>query len=159
MKKIIIIGLCLVIAIVAVILVMNSIVTPNTQSLTISEIYNKIANTVALPKDMVSRNAEDLEMRYGIDVTKVQDYIFMANATSYYVDTIAIFKVENVDDRKAIETSLNTIKTQAENSMNNYDAEQYKIATDGVVFIDGQYVVLIMTTDTTTVKNIIKDNI
>ena len=83
----------------------------------------------------------------------------MANSTSYFVDTIAIFKVKNTDDRKTLESQLVAIKKQAMDSMNNYDAEQYKIATDGIVYVNGEYVVLIMTSDVNNVKTVINENI
>ena len=96
---------------------------------------------------------------YGIDTTKAADFIYMANATSYYVDTIAIFKVEKAEDRENIKSQLETIKKQAMDSMNNYDPEQYKIAEDGEVITTGNYVCLFMTSDVSKVKSTFNDNI
>ena len=159
MKKVIIIALVAIVAILGIVLVLTSGGSEEKPILTTQELYNKISENVTLPTDMVSRNSEELDMRYGIDTTKVQDFIFMANATSYYVDTIAIFKIENADDRETVKEQLSTIKQQAMNSMNNYDAEQYKIATDGEVITSGNYVCLFMTSDVSKVKSTFKDNI
>lgn len=158
-KKVIIIALVAIIAILAVILFATGENNEEKPVLTAQELYNKIAESTTLPEDMISRSSNDLDMRYGIDTTKAQDYIFMANATSYYVDTIAIFKVENSDDRNTIKTQLANIKKQAEDSMNNYDPEQYKIAKDGEVIINGDYVCLFMTNDIAKVKSTFNDNI
>lgn len=159
MKKTVLIILGVVVLALVAVLVFGGNNDTKGTSITCAELYEKIKSTVTLPEEMVERTSSDLDIRYGIDTTKATDYIFMANATSYYVDTIAIFKVENADERNAIKSSLETIKGQAESSMNNYDAEQYKIATDGTVYTSGDYVILIMTTDVNGVKNVIKENI
>lgn len=160
MKKVILIVLAVVVvALVAVLALTGNNDNNSNKSVTCQELYEKIKDAVTLPEEMVARSSSDLDMRYGIDTTKAANYIFMANATSYYVDVIAIFKVENSNDRKEFETSLSAIKKQAEDSMNNYDAEQYKIAKDGVVYTSGEYVILIMTSDVNGVKNVIKENI
>ncbi|MBR5227793.1 MAG: DUF4358 domain-containing protein [Clostridia bacterium] len=159
MKKVIIIALVAIVAILAIVLIVTSGDNSQAPVLTAQGLYNKISENVTLPTDMISRNSEELDMRYGIDTTKAQDFIFMANSTSYYVDTIAIFKVENSEDRKTIKEQLTTIKQQAMNSMNNYDAEQYKIASDGEVIISGNYVCLFMTNDISKVKSTFNDNI
>ena len=159
MKKVIIIALVAIVAVLGIVLVLTSGGSEEKPILTTQELYNKISENVTLPTEMVSRNSEELDMRYGIDPTKAQDFIFMANATSYYVDTIAIFKIENADDRETVKEQLSTIKQQAMNSMNNYDAEQYKIATDGEVITSGNYVCLFMTSDVSKVKSTFKDNI
>lgn len=159
MKKVIIIALVAIVAILGIVLVLTGGGSEEKPILTTQELYNKISENVTLPTEMVSRNSEELDMRYGIDTTKAQDFIFMANATSYYVDTIAIFKIENANDRETVKEQLSTIKQQAMNSMNNYDAEQYKIATDGEVITSGNYVCLFMTSDVSKVKSTFKDNI
>lgn len=157
-KKVIIIALVAIIAILAIVIIVTG-GNEEKPTLTAQELYNKIAESTTLPEDMVARSSNDLVMRYGIDTTKASDYIFMANATSYYVDTIAIFKVENVDDRNTIKTQLANIKKLAEDSMNNYDPDQYKIAKDGEVITTGNYVCLFMTSDVTKVKSTFNDNI
>ena len=159
-KKVIIIALAAIVAVLAIILVVTSgSGETNKATLTVQELYNKISEVTELPEDMVARSSEDLDMRYGIGTSKATDYIFMANATSYYVDTIAIFKVENKDDRENIKVQLQSIKKQAEDSMNNYDPEQYKIATDGEVITTGNYVCLFMTKDVSKVKSTFNENI
>jgi len=158
-KKVIIIALVAIVAILAVILVVTGGNNEEKTVLTAQELYNKIAESTTLPEDMISRSTSELDMRYGIDTTKASDYIFMANATSYFVDTIAIFKVENKDDRENIKTQLANIKKQAEDSMNNYDPEQYKIAKDGEIITTGNYVCLFMTNDILKVKSTFNDNI
>lgn len=158
-KKVIIIALVAIIAVLAIVLVVTGNNNAEKPVLTAQELYNKIAEATTLPEDMISRSSEELDMRYGIDTTKAQDYIFMANATSYYVDTIAIFKVENSEDRETIKTQLANIQKQAEDSMNNYDPEQYKIAEDGEVITTGNYVCLFMTSDVSKVKSTFNDNI
>ena len=67
--------------------------------------------------------------------------------------------MENADDRNNIKTQLANIKKQAEDSMNNYDPEQYKIAKDGEIITTGNYVCLFMTSDITKVKSTFNDNI
>lgn len=159
MKKNILIILGIVVVVLVVVLVaMNMNKTPKA-NVTCEELYKKISEKVSLPSEMIARTDSDLDMRYGIDTTKAEDYIFMANSTSYFVDTIAIFKVKNTEDRKTLESQLMAIKKQAMDSMNNYDAEQYKIATDGIVYVNGEYVVLIMTSDVNKVKTVINENI
>lgn len=159
MKKSILIILGIIVVVLAAVLIaMNMNKTPKA-NVTCEELYKKISEKVSLPSDMIARSASDLDMRYGIDTTKADDYIFMANSTSYFVDTIAIFKVKNTDDRKTLESQLVAIKKQAMDSMNNYDAEQYKIATYGIVYVNGEYVVLIMTSDVNNVKTVINENI
>jgi len=158
-KKVIIIALVAIIAILAIVLIVANGNSAEKPDLTVQELYNKISESTVLPEDMVSRSSEDLDMRYGINTSKASDYIFMANATSYYVDTIAIFKVEKSEDRENIKTQLQTIKKQAEDSMNNYDPEQYKIASDGEVITTGNYVCLFMTNDVSKVKSTFNDNI
>lgn len=160
MKRNSIIAVCVtivILAVVALILVIKK--DPPGVALNPNELYAKIKEQVSLPEDMTSRNSTDLDIRYGIDTNNATDYVFMANSTSYFVDTIAIFKVENTEHKKDIAEKLTTIKTQAMNSMNNYDAEQYKIASDGKVEISGNYVFLVMSKDTQKVLDIIKNNI
>lgn len=52
-----------------------------------------------------------------------------------------------------------TILTHTQTSMKNYDAEQYKIAENGEVFSNGNFVFLIISPHKNEIKNIINDNL
>ena len=110
MKKNILIVLGIIVVVLAVVLVATNMNKTPKANVTCEELYKKISEKVSLPSEMISRDSSDLDMRYGIDTTKAEDYIFMANSTSYFVDTIAMFKVKNTEDRKTIESQLMAIK-------------------------------------------------
>ena len=108
MKKNILIILGIIVVVLVVVLVaMNMNKTPKS-NVTCEELYKKISEKVSLPSEMIARSDSDLDMRYGIDTTKAEDYIFMANSTSYFVDTIAIFKVKKpIDNAKKLHYTKN----------------------------------------------------
>ncbi|MCQ2472455.1 MAG: DUF4358 domain-containing protein [Clostridia bacterium] len=112
----------------------------------VKEVYQKITESVTMPKETVELVADDLTDYYGIEADKVEDFVAVQDACGYK-DEIVIIKA--VDDASATEIAdlLNKHIDYQKDSMKNYDPAQFSILGTSEVISNGSYVAMFISAD------------
>ncbi len=112
----------------------------------VKEVYQKITESVTMPKETVELVADDLTDYYGIEADKVADFVAVQDACGYK-DEIVIIKA--VDDASATEIAdlLNKHIDYQKDSMKNYDPAQFSILGTSEVVSNGSYVAMFISAD------------
>lgn len=166
MKKIItiiaVILIMLTMLIATIILIATTLPVSDTEpkaKKSISEIYTVINETVILPEMSENMSQENLELKYGLNLEGIDNYLYVHAKVSPKQDTIAIFHVTDTKYVASLKETLQNIQTQSMNSMQNYEATQYEIAKNGKITVKENYVIFVMSEDVDTIVNKILENI
>lgn len=157
-KKILIIVVLLVVILGVVFLLTGNKGVSKKESLVPEVIYTQVSERINLPA-FVEPSASDLELFYDIVLTEGDLYIYKVAEVSPSVDTIAIFKLADSSKAADLKTKLEAVKETQAKTMKDYNAEEYQIASSGIVAVNGSYVYLVMSKDATEIVKIINSNI
>lgn len=112
-------------------------------SKTMQEIYDEIAEKVEQP-DMVTLNDNYIANYYGIDLSLLEDYVFVNAEDVIYADTIVLMKVKDEESTQAMKDALDTMIGQKKLELENYLPEQFKVVEKSEVVVSGKYVYLVI---------------
>lgn len=110
---------------------------------TMQEIYDEIAEKVEQP-DMVALNDNYIANYYGIDLSLLEDYVFINAEDVIYADTIVLMKVKDEASTQVMKDALDTMIEQKKLELENYLPEQYKVVEKSEIVVAGNYVYLVI---------------
>lgn len=111
------------------------------ESFTLSDILDKINNSVEMSGDMMTLSADDLVDYYGIESTDVASCAVSQDMCGY-LDEIIMIEAADESSVANIETALNDYLEYKKEEMKSYLPEQYNVLTKCNVNVDGLYVSL-----------------
>jgi len=126
----------------------------NVTAKTMKEIYEEISEEVEHP-DMVALNDNYIANYYGIDLSLLEDYIFVNAEDVIYADTIILMKVKEETSVEAMRDALDTMIEQKKLELENYLPEQFKIVEKSEVVVSGNYVYLVISEHAQEIQTVI----
>lgn len=123
-------------------------------SKTMEEIYEEIAEKVEQPA-MVALNDNYIANYYGIDLSLLEDYIFVNAEDVIYADTIVLMKVKEEASAQTMKDALNTMIEQKKLELENYLPEQFKIVEKSEVVVSGNYVYLVISENAQEIQEVL----
>lgn len=127
----------------------------NIEKKSLEDIYTEITNEVELP-EMVTLNDNYIANYFGIDLSKLEEYIFVNAQEVIYADTIIIMKVKDTNDIDTMKEALETMIEHKKSELENYLPEQFKIVEKSEIKTSDSYIYLIISNDAQTINGIIE---
>lgn len=127
----------------------------NIEKNSLEDIYTEITNEVELP-EMVTLNDNYIANYFGIDLSKLEEYIFVNAQEVIYADTIIIMKVKDTNDIDTMKEALETMIEHKKSELENYLPEQFKIVEKSEIKTSDSYIYLIISNDAQTINGIIE---
>lgn len=124
------------------------------------EIYADIQKLdgVLVP-DMMNLDDEFINNYYGIDVSKLTDYLFTQATISIQVDTVIIAEVKDKNDLKEMQDNIQKILEAKVNEMKNYLADKYEVVKKASVKTKGNVIYLVISEKAAEIEKVIENNI
>jgi len=122
---------------------------------TMEELYEEIKEKVEQP-EMVVLNDNYITNYYGIDLSLLEDYLFVNAEDVIYADTIVLLKVKEEASAQIMTDALNAMMDQKKLELENYLPEQYQIVENSEVVVSGQYVYLIISEKAEEIQDVIE---
>ncbi|MCD8090603.1 MAG: DUF4358 domain-containing protein [Clostridiales bacterium] len=134
--------------------------TPAAQAAALScgEIYNKCISGGSL-EELVSYDETYMLNYFGIDTSALGDFAAGEALDAVKADALIILKANDTAQAAELQTKLNDYITRKKAELENYNAEEFKKASNGIVGTSGNYVYLIVCNNPSAVLNIIEENI
>lgn len=129
-------------------------VTQNGTEKTMQEIYEEIVKTVEQP-EMVTLNDNYIANYYGIDLSLLEDYLFVSAEDVIYADTIVLMKVKEESSAQTMKDVLETMIAQKKLELENYLPEQFQIVEKSEVVVTGAYVYLVISEKAEEIQSVI----
>ena len=124
----------------------------------LNSIYNTISSSVSLVSPM--EPTEDFIFNYyGIDVSMLNDYLFVMSEDATSAETIIILDAANEEDAASYAELLETLVSDKELELQDYLPEEYAITHDSEVVTDGNYVWLVISHNRDSIVDIIENNL
>ncbi len=105
---------------------------------------------------MVTLNDNYIANYFGIDLSKLEEYIFVNAQEVIYADTIIIMKVKDTNDIDTMKEALETMIEHKKSELENYLPEQFKIVEKSEIKTSDSYIYLIISNDAQTINGIIE---
>lgn len=121
----------------------------------LQDIYTEITSQIELP-NMVTLNDNYIANYFGIDLSKLEEYIFTNAQEVIYADTIIMMKVKDKDDIDIMKEALQTMIEHKEAELENYLPEQFKIVEKSEIKVSDSYIYLVISDDAETINSIIE---
>jgi len=119
----------------------------------VSEINNSLKIKI---KDLKYAEREDLLSKFKISPDDVADFTISYAEGQYGISNVFLIKPVSSDKTEAIKQALRAVQEQYIQKTEKFDVyNSYKIAQNAVVYVQGQYVVMLMLEDNDAAKNII----
>ncbi len=166
MKKLAVIGLCVILCFVAVSCKSNNTAdkngnnsemskkTENETSKTATQIYDEIKALDVLP-EMFEMEAEYISSYYDIDAEKLSNYVFSTSLVSIRVDTVIIATVKDSADLDDMKLKIQSFRQAKVHEMKDYLADQYEIVNKSKVKTKGNTVYLVISEKSDEIEKII----
>ena len=126
----------------------------DTSSVALEDLYNVIAESVSLP-EMYFADADFMLNYYGIDASKLEDYIFASCLDSTSVDSIILIRLKDEASANEVVDGLNMVLEQMNAEMENYNPEANELVKGAKVRRNGKNIDLIIHKDCNTILSII----
>ncbi len=124
----------------------------------LKDVYSKISGSVALP-DMYLADASFILNYYGIDVSKLEDYVFASCLDSTSADSIILIRLKDESSSDEIVGALNMLLEQMSAELENYNPEANELVKAASVRRDGKNIDLIIHKDRGTILSIIDNSL
>lgn len=125
-------------------------------TVTTNEIMDNIFQN--LKEDNFSQNTElddsGISETYGIDISKIDNYIIKVPIMNIRADEIAIIKIKEIKDLSYIVNKLKERANVVQNTFNKYLQDQYNLAVDHIIVIKGKYILFSISEDNEQIENI-----
>lgn len=119
-------------------------------------------NQVIVQATDVSEMQDDdgtrLKKLYGINKRDVEEFILYAPKSNMEANEILILKAKAKDDFKGLQAKVNERVKKQSDSFKNYEQTQYGIISNYVLEQKEQYLILIISKDSKTIKELIDRN-
>ncbi len=128
-----------------------------TLSCTVDELLTAI-NGVNNEDDLFPFDEDRLLDDLGI---KTEDFKegFLAGGVGAYVENVAFFVCENKDQLSRMEALLKSFVQDIKDKNEFYNADNFQIASDAIVNIEGNYVYMVMSKKSADIIKVITDNL
>lgn len=133
-------------AVIMMLIMLASCGKSTVTTVNVNEVYQKITESVEMPKETVELAKDDLIDYYGIEADKVSEFAAVQDACGYK-DEIVIIKAVDDASAKEIEELLNKHIEYQKDSMKNYDAAQYSVLGSSEVIANGNYVAMFISSE------------
>ena len=110
---------------------------------TLQEIYTEMVNNVELPP-MIQMEDDYITNYYGADLSTFEEYVFASAEDALLAENIILVKMKEGNSNEAVVKLLENIIKQKKNELENYLPDQFKIVEKSEVVTNGDYVVLII---------------
>ncbi len=115
----------------------------NTVDQTLEEIYTQMTENVELPA-MLRLEDDYITNYYGADLSTFEEYVFAAAEDALLAENIILVKMKEGNSNEAVVKLLESIIKQKKSELQNYLPEQFKIVEKSEVVTNGDYIVLII---------------
>ena len=130
----------------------------NTDERTTADIYKSIQENVDLPEMYVADDDYILNY-YGIDTSKLQDYVFESCIDPTRTDTVILIRLKDVADAEEVTGSLNLLLEQMEAEMANYNPAANELVQSAAVRQNGTWIDLVICENLDTALSLIDNSI
>lgn len=157
MKKTVLILSIAVILLISIILVIKIQFKDEYPQVTIAsnEIMSNISQSL---KGEFSQTIEiddtSLNEMYGIDSSKLDNYIIKVPIMNIRADEIAIIKVKEIKDVNYIVNKFKERASIVQNTFNKYLEDQYELAVNNIIVVKGKYVLFSISEKNEQIENI-----
>ena len=103
-------------------------------------------------------NEKTLKNIYYINVNSIEDFVSYAPKSNMDVEEILILKLKKDENMSEIKAKVNKRLEKQRESFKNYSPEKYKIIEDAILEEEGQYLIFIISENSSSIYKIIKDN-
>ena len=124
----------------------------------LKDVYNKIAGSVALP-EMYFADAAFMLNYYGIDASKLEDYVFASCLDSTSADSIILIRLKDEASADEVVSGLNMLLEQMSAELENYNPEANELVKAASVRQNGKNIDLIIHKDRGTILSIIDNSL
>ena len=124
---------------------------------TVNELFDKIT-AVNAEGDMFPYDADRLA-DLGISADLFTEGRFMIPEDSAGVETVAFFTAKDAGSANKIKAALDTFVSDTRIDQKDYNADNYQVALDAVVKVEGVYVYLVMSPAKDAIIKVIEDNL
>ncbi len=118
------------------------------------DLYNKIAESVTLP-EMYFADEDFMLNYYGIDASKLEDYVFASCVDSTSTDSIILIRLKDEASADEVVDGLNMVLEQMSAEMENYNPEANELVKAAKVRRNGKNIDLIIHQDREAILSII----
>ena len=118
------------------------------------DIYNEIAESVTLP-EMFFADETFMMNYYGIDASKLEEYVFASCLDSTSADLIILIRLKDEASADEVVDGLNTLLEQMGVEMEDYNPEANELVKAAEVRRNGKNIDLIIHEDRETILSII----
>lgn len=124
-------------------------------SVSMQEIYDEIEQTIKMPT-MIALNDNYIANYYGIDISLLEEYVFMNAEDVIYADTIILMKVKEESSAKEMKEALETMIEQKKMELENYLPKQFQLVEESEVIVSGSYISLVISEEREEIDKIIE---
>ena len=132
--------------------------TENAEPTSLNDIYNEITESVDLP-EMYFADADFLLNYYGIDASKLDDYIFASCLDSTSADSIILIRLKDESSADEIVGGLNMVLEEMGIEFENYNPEANELIKAAEVRCNGKNIDLIIHEDRSKILSIIDSSL
>lgn len=126
----------------------------NKEPVALMDLYNKIAESVTLP-EMYFADENFMLNYYGIDASKLEDYVFASCVDSTSTDSIILIRLKDEASADEVVDGLNMVLEQMSAEMENYNPEANELVKAAKVRRNGKNIDLIIHQDREAILSII----
>ncbi len=101
---------------------------------------------------------QTLKNIYYININSIEDFISFAPKSNMDVEEILILKAKKDENMSEIKSKISKRLEKQRESFKNYSPEKYKIIEDAILEEEGQYLIFIISENSSSIYKIIKDN-
>lgn len=124
----------------------------------LSEIYADILSAVTLP-ELLQLDSSEIWTYLGIPVDAYTEAVALIPTEAILGDMLFLFHASGLDTVDTIQEKLNAFREQKLNEMNNYLPDEYAKINASSVTVRGGYVWLVVSSESTTITNVIEQHI
>ena len=124
----------------------------------LKDVYNKIAGSVALP-EMYFADAGFLMNYYGIDASKLEDYVFASCLDSTSADSIILMRLKDESSADEVIGGLNMLLEQMSIELESYNPEANELVKAAKVRRNGKNIDLIIHKDRNAILSVIDSSL
>lgn len=129
--------------------------TPAKEAIPLADIYAEISSQVSLKAPMEA--SEDFIFNYyGIDVSTLEEYVFVLSEDATSAETIIMMKSEDGDQIANMKKSLEMLLEDKAYEMEDYLPDQYEVVKKSQVKTSGDYIWLVISESEENISAIIE---
>ena len=129
-----------------------------TASVSLNDVYNRIAGSVSLP-EMYFADEGFMLNYYGIDSSKLDDYVFASSMDSTRADSIILIRLKDESSADEVVGGLNMLLEQMNAELENYNPEANELVKAAKVRRNGKNIDLVIHSDRNTILSIIDSSL